>query len=144
MAETDTIRLLKECEAGLRMGADSLGEMLDYVKDSELQKKLLRGKSEHERLISEVERELADKGAHGKEPAMMAKSMSWLKTNVKLAVDYSDSTVADLVYDGCNMGMKSLHRYKNQYIGADEKSKDLCNRVIGIEADLTKDMQQFF
>lgn len=143
MAETDTVRLLKECDAGLRMGADSLGEMLDYVKDSELQKKLLRGKSEHERLISEVETELANKGAHGKEPAVMAKSMSWVKTNVKLAVDYSDSTVADLVYDGCNMGMKSLHRYKNQYIGADEKSKDLCNRIIGIEAALTKDMQQF-
>lgn len=143
MAETDTIKLLKECDAGLRMGADSLGEMLDYVQDSELQKKLLRGKSEHERLISEVEKELANAGAHGKEPTVMAKSMSWMKTNMKLAVDYSDSTVADLVYDGCNMGMKSLHRYKNQYVGADERSKELCNRIIGVEADLTKDMQMF-
>ncbi len=143
MAETDTIRLLKECDAGLRMGADSLGEMLDYVKDSELQKKLLRGKSEHERLIAEVETELANQNAHGKEPAAMAKGMSWIKTNVKLAVDFSDSTVADLVYDGCNMGMKSLHRYRNQYIGADERSKDLCNRIIAVESDLTEDMQQF-
>lgn len=143
MAETDTVRLLKECDAGLRMGADSLGEMLDYVKDDRLQKKLLRGKSEHERLISEVENELANKGAHGKEPAVMAKSMSWIKTNVKLAVDYSDSTVADLVYDGCNMGMKSLHRYKNQYVGADDRSKELCNRIISVESDLTRDMQEF-
>ena len=143
MVETDTIRLLRECDAGLRMGADSLEEMLNYVKDSELQKKLLRGKSEHERLISEVETELANAGASGKEPAIMAKGMSWLKTNVKMAVDFSDSTVADLVYDGCNMGMKSLHRYKNQYVGADDRSKHLCDRVISIEADLTKDMQQF-
>lgn len=143
MAETDTIRLLRECDAGLRMGADSLGEMLDYVKGQELQKKLLRGKSKHEKLISEVENELADKGAHGKEPAVTAKSMSWLKTNVKLAIDCSDSMVADLVYDGCNMGIKSLHRYKNQYVGADEKSKDLCRRIIEAESELTEDMQEF-
>lgn len=143
MAETDTIRLLKECDAGLRMGADSLGEMLDYVKGDELQKKLLHGKSEHERLIAEVENELADKGAHGKEPAVMAKSMSWLKTNVKMAVNYSDNMVADLVYDGCNMGMKSLHRYRNQYVGADDKSKELCERIIKTESELCENMQKF-
>lgn len=144
MAEqTDTVRLLRECDAGLRMGADSLGEMLDYVKDQELKKKLLNGKSEHEQLLSEVERELADKGAHGKEPAVMAKSMSWMKTNMKLAMDSSDSTVADLVYDGCFMGMKSLHRYRNQYVGADDRSKELTNKAIRIESGLTEDVQAF-
>ncbi|MBE6707809.1 MAG: hypothetical protein E7578_01030 [Ruminococcaceae bacterium] len=141
LIETDTVKLLKECDAGLRMGADSIGEVLDYVEDKELQKKLMLGKSEHEKLISEVERELADEGSGGKEPNTMAKSMSWMKTNVKMAADFSDSTVADLIYDGCYMGMKSLHRYKNQYCGATEKANELCDRIIRLEADLAEDMR---
>jgi len=143
MAENDTVRLLRECDAGLRMGSDSLEEMAGYVKDPGLKKKLLDSKCEHEQLISEVERELADKGETGKEPALMAKSMSWIKTNVKLATDYSDSTVADLIYDGCFMGMKSLHRYKNQYVGADDTSKELTNRIINVEARLTENVQTY-
>ena len=143
MTETDTVKLLKECDAGLRMGADSIGEVLDYVKSDKLQKKLMMGKSEHEKLTAEVERELAAEGAHGKEPNVMAKSMSWMKTNVKMAADFSDSTVADLIYDGCYMGMKSLHHYKNQYCGAGERAADLCDRILGLEAALAEDMQPY-
>ncbi len=143
MIENDTVKLLKECDAGLRMGADSIGEVLDYVENDDLQNKLMLGKSEHEKLISEVERELANEGAHGKEPNVMAKSMSWMKTNVKMATDFSDSTVADLIYDGCFMGMKSLHRYKNQYAGAKESAGELCDRIIKLEGTLAEDMRAY-
>ena len=143
MAQNDTVSLLRECDAGLRMGADSIGEMLDYVKDSELAKKLLNGKSEHEKLLSEVERELAGEGAKGKEPPAMAKSMSWIKTNVKLAANSTDSTVADLVYDGCFMGMKSLHKYKNEFVGADKKARDIADKIIELESGLTEDVQAY-
>ena len=44
----------------------------------------------------------------GKDPNPMAKGMSWIKTNVKLVIDESDNTIADLITDGCNMGVKSL------------------------------------
>ena len=40
----------------------------------------------------------------GKNPNPMAKGMSWIKTNVKLVMDDSDETIADLMTDGCNMG----------------------------------------
>ena len=36
--------------------------------------------------------------------------MSWMKTNMKLAMDTSDAAIADLMTDGCNMGVKSLHK----------------------------------
>lgn len=143
MVENNTVKLLKECDAGLRMGADSIGEVLDYVEDDGLQNKLMMGKSEHERLISEVERELAEEGAHGKEPGVMAKSMSWMKTNVKMATDFSDGTVAELIYDGCFMGMKNLHRYKNQYPDAKKSASELCDRIIRLEGTLAEDMRAY-
>jgi len=45
--------------------------------------------------------------------------------------------------DGCNMGIKSLYKYLNQYTGADEKSKDITNRLISIEQELRTDMRSF-
>jgi hypothetical protein len=62
--------------------------------------------------------------------------MSWIKTNVKLAMDTSDNTVADLITDGCNMGVKSLNKYLNKYEAADEVSKDICKRLINLEEKL--------
>ena len=73
----------------------------------------------------------------------MAKSMSWMKTNVKLAIEDSDKTVADLITDGCNMGVKSLNRYLNQYEAADETSKNIAKDLIQLEEQLAIDIRRF-
>ena len=73
----------------------------------------------------------------------MAKSMSWLKTNMKMSMDKSDATVADLLTDGCNMGIKSLYKYMNQYPNAEAKVKNLCNNLIDIERELRKDLRGY-
>ena len=73
----------------------------------------------------------------------MAKSMSWLKTNMKMTMDKSDATVADLLTDGCNMGIKSLYKYMNQYPNAESKVKNLCNNLIDIERELRKDLRGY-
>ena len=79
--------------------------------------------------------------AEEKEPNPMAKGMSWIKTNVKMGMDNSDKTVADLITDGCNMGIKSLYKYLNQYKNADEESKKICNKLIDIEETLRQDLR---
>ena len=73
----------------------------------------------------------------------MAKGMSWVKTNMKLAMNESDNTIADLMTDGCNMGVKSLGRYLNQYKAADEVSKDITKRLINLEEKLAIDIRQY-
>ena len=45
--------------------------------------------------------------------------------------------------DGCNMGVKSLHRYLNQYRVADEASKGVARRLIGLEERLTAGIRQY-
>lgn len=66
----------------------------------------------------------------------MAKMMSWEKTNVKLDLEDSDKVVAELITDGCNMGVKSLYKYLHQYKAADEKAKKLAEDVIEEEDHL--------
>ncbi|MBQ8434606.1 MAG: hypothetical protein IJX24_01125, partial [Oscillospiraceae bacterium] len=118
MIENDTIKLLRECDAGVKMGISSLDESMKYVSDSKLKTTLEKSMKENEKIKYDLQELLHDYHDNGKEPALMAKSMTWLKTNVKLAVNESDSTVADLITDGCNMGVKSLSRYMNKYRAA--------------------------
>lgn len=143
MVETDTIKLLRECDAGIKMGITSIGDVLEHVNSDKLKEILTGSKNEHEKLDEEVQSLLDKYQDDGKEPAAIAKSMSWLKTNVMLVMNESDFTIADLVTDGCNMGIKSLNKYLNQYEGADEVSKDITKKLINIEKSLADDIKSY-
>ncbi|MCI8615967.1 hypothetical protein D7V94_03995 [Parablautia intestinalis] len=143
MIEPDTIKLLRECDAGIKMGVSSIDKVLDYVHDEKLRKCLEDCKNDHDKLKEDIQALISKYHDDGKEPDPMAKGMSWIKTNVKLAMDESDGTIADLMTDGCNMGVKSLSRYLNQYKAADEKSKSIAKRLIKIEERLTEDVRPF-
>ncbi len=137
----DTVKLLKECDAGTKMAVASIDEVLDKVTDDGLKGLLQESKNHHKELEMEILEKLKEHNAEEKEPNPMAKGMSWMKTNVKMGMDNSDKTVADLITDGCNMGIKSLYKYLNQYQNADEESKKLCNKLIDIEETLRKDLR---
>ena len=141
MIESDTIKLLRECDAGIRMGTSAIEEVLENVKHEDLRKMLTDCKTEHDRLKTEILSLLSEYHDDGKAPNPMAKGMSWMKTNVMLAVEDSDKTIADLITDGCNMGVKSLNRYLNQYEAAEEKVKDIAKRLIKLEDQLARDVR---
>ena len=143
MIEPDTIKLLRECDAGIKMGVASIDDVLEYARSDKLRRRLADCRSEHEKLQRETERLLGEYHDDGKNPSPVAKGMSWIKTNAKLAMDDSDATIAELMTDGCNMGVKSLNRYLNQYQAADEVSKDITKRLIHLEEDLTEDIRSF-
>lgn len=143
MIEQDTIRLLRECDAGVKMGIDSIDAVFLYVRSDKLGALLKRCKEEHEALNTEIEGRLAAFQDDGKKPSAIAKGMSWLKTNVKLVINESDETIAGLMTDGCDMGVKSLSRYLNEYEAAEEFSKDIAKRLIKLEEKLAKELREF-
>lgn len=143
MIEQDTIKLLRECDAGVKMGVASIDDVLDHVRSDDFKNHLNRCKDEHEALKTEIQEQLDRFGDDGKEPNPIAKGMSWMKTNLKLGLDDSDRVIADLMTDGCNMGVKSLGKYLNQYKAADEKSKDIAKRLIKLEDQLAVDIRRY-
>ena len=143
MIEQDTIKLLRECDAGIKMGVSSIDDVLPMVHSKALKAYLETCKKEHEKLEKETQHLLDKYHDDGKDPNPVTKSMSWMKTNVKLGMDDSDKTIADLMTDGCNMGVKSLNRYLNQYEAADEVTKDITKRLINLEEQLAVDIRKF-
>ena len=143
MIEKDTIKLLRECDSGVKMGVASIDEVLDKVNNGQFRGLLKDCRAEHEKLRLEIQAQLDRFRDEGKNPNPIVKGMSWIKTNMKLGMEDSDATVADLMTDGCNMGVKSLNRYLNEYKAADEISKDIAKRLINLEEKLCVDIRQF-
>ncbi|MBQ3549736.1 MAG: hypothetical protein IJA41_02055 [Clostridia bacterium] len=143
MVEQDTVKLLRECDAGVNMGISSIDQVRDHVKSQRLKDYLVECRREHDKLNSEVQSLLEKYGDDGKSPNPVARGMSWFKTEMKLGMNDSDSTVADLMTDGCNMGVKSLNRYLNEYKAADEVSKDITKRLINLEERLAVDIRGY-
>ena len=143
MIEQDTIKLLRECDAGIKMGISSIDDVLDRVENEAFQQRLKDCKEEGKRLQTELEGLLDRYKDDGKDPNPIAKGMSWMKTTMKLGMEESDAVIADLMTDGCNMGVKSLSRYLNQYKAADESSKNLAKKLIRSEEQLAVDIRQY-
>ena len=143
MIEQDTIRLLRECDAGVKMGISSIDDVLSDVRNNEFQTHLRRCRDEHDTLQTEIQTQLNRFHDEGKNPNPIAKGMSWMKTNMKLSIDNSDAVIADLMTDGCDMGVKSLSKYLNQYKAADETSMDIAKRLIKLESQLASDIRPY-
>lgn len=143
MENNDTIYLLKECDSGTKMAVSSIDEVLEKIQGSDLKHLLIESREHHEKLGNEIHSLLIEHQSEEKDPTPMAKGMSWLKTNFKMGMDESDATIADLITDGCDMGVKSLFRYMNQYKAADNISKDICKRLISIEEKLRDDLRAY-
>ena len=143
MIQQDTIKLLRECDAGIKMGISSIDQVIDHVQSSDFRHHLSRCKEEHDALKTEIQDALHRFDDEGKNPNPIASSMSWMKTNMKLGMNDTDATVADLMTDGCDMGVKSLSRYLNQYKAADETAKDIAKRLIHLEARLAETIRPY-
>ncbi len=144
MIEQDTVKLLRECDAGVKMGIQSIREVLDRVNGKRMREALCNCSAEHEKLGGEIQRELSRFQDEGKDPNPMVSGMSWMKTETMLMMKKDDdAAIADLMTDGCNMGVKSLNRYLNQYKAADERSKDIAKRLIHLEQALAEQMREY-
>ena len=127
---SDTINLLKECDAGIKMGIEAIDEVISHVKDEEFKSKLINYKKDYNFLQDEIQKMLDGFHKEGKDINPIVVGMSKMKTGLKIAMNETDATIADLMTDGCNMGVKSLHKYLNEYKGASDDSKELAKKLI--------------
>lgn len=141
--KTDTINLLMECNAGIKMGVSSIERVLPHVKNEHLKRTLTACKNEHAVLGDETHKLLLKHRADTKEPHPIARMMSDMKIRGKIMMNSSDKTIADVMTDGCNMGVKSLSKYLNEYKGADTAARSIVHRVINLEQTLNDQIRAY-
>lgn len=141
MANEDTINLLKECNAGVKMAIKSFDEVMERVKSLKMREQLEESRKKHEEIEKKTEIRLNEYGSEDKEPNKMATAMAWMKINFKYATEPTDSEIASLMIDGCNMGIQSVSRYFNKYSAADEEVKKMVDDIVKLEQKLMDELR---
>lgn len=128
-----TVRLLKECDSGCKMAVSSMEQVLSYVSDEKLKKTIEDYEKKHQNLEYEAFKQLESLDESGKEPDKMASVFSKISTDMKMMMKGDDKEAARIMTDGCNMGIQSICKYKNQYVGASKESMELADRLVQTE-----------
>ena len=139
----DTVNLLNECDSGVKMGISSFMDVTDYIEDNRLKSLILDSKFKHENIHNEIGSLLSKYNLEGKEPSMIAKGSSWIKTKFELLMNDNDEVIASLMVDGANMGVKTLTQQLNKNRLANDDVKNLTRKIIDIEDKLSRDLRQF-
>ena len=139
----DTVKLLRECNAGCKSATNSMEQVLRYLDNEDLKNLIDEYNDKHIKLGDECHQMLNELDEEEKDPDKMAKTFSWISTEVKLMMDGNSQKIAELMIDGCNMGIKSLSKYINQYKNASKKSVDLAKRLIKIEQEFMNELLKY-
>jgi hypothetical protein len=135
MLDSDSIKLLKEVNAGCKTATESMEQVLPYVKNGDLNRLIKDYSSRHNIIGLECHRLLNENGESEKDPSTANKLFMSLTTDVKLLLDSGNDKCAELMADGCAMGIKSVAKYKNKYAKADGQVIGLANRLISTEQE---------
>ncbi len=141
--EKDTVALLKECGSGVRMGTESIRQVEDRIQSDAMRQQLVACRHKHERLGHRTDELLQKYGERPEEPDAMLRGMAWLKTNFKMMTEFSDSSAADVLTDGCNMGVKSLTKYLNDYPQAAPEARAITKELIALEEQTVQELQPY-
>ena len=128
--QNDTINLLRECNAGIKMGEDAIKQVMPHAHNQDLKHTLQVCKNTHATLGDETHKLLLQYGVETKDPHPVARAMSTMKIGASMMAKQSDSKIADLMIDGCDMGIKSLSKYLNKYKNATDDAKNIAKRLI--------------
>lgn len=140
MMNQDTVNLLQQCNAGCKNATDSMEQVRSFIQDENFAKLIAEYDKKHIDLGDECHRLLNEGGVDEKDPSAAAKAFSWIGTEVKLMMDDSTKKIAELMVDGCNMGIKSVSAYRNQYRTASPESIRLAQHLIDTERNFMNDL----
>ena len=139
----DTIHLLGDCTAGITLAISAIDGLLPDIRDRALRQRLREGIQDHRQLQKQTVSMLRQYGAEEKPAGPMAKSLSWLKTNTRMAMGGDDTTAAYLVADQCDAGIKNLCRSQNRYCMASSAAVDLSRELIHCQERLSLELRPF-
>lgn len=140
----DSVELLKECDAGLEMAISSLEQVKPEAKAENFTNMLDKYYNNHIKIQKDIDKKLVEYNSDGKKANPIAETMSSMKTNFKLlTTNHTDQEIADLMMDGCNMGIKSVSKYMNQYANANEDIVQLANDIIVLEQNFANELRQY-
>lgn len=139
----DSIALLGECTAKIDLSLSTIDRLLPNIKDRNLRFRLQESAEDQKFLHSHACALLSRYGGREKLPGTFQKSMMQLKNSTRLAVKNDDTTIAYLVAEGCDLGVKSLSRCQNRHCMATPDALQLSQELIRCQEGLSARLRPY-
>ena len=132
-----------ECNSGIKMGYNSINSVVNHAQSKKLEKILNSCKDRHAVLGDRTHKALLSVNGNTTPPHAFAQAMADIKVKTIVSMKGTDKAIADVMTDGCNMGIKSIYKYLNQYKNASSEAKEIANDLISAEQELRTDLRNY-
>lgn len=140
---TDSIALLGECTAKINLSLSTIDRLLPSIKDRNLRYRLQESAEDQRFLRNHACALLKNYGGSERSPSALVQGMTQLKTSTRLALRNDDTTIAYLVAEGCDQGVKSLSRSQNRHCMADPDAIQLSQELIRCQDGLSARLRPY-
>ena len=139
----DSIALLGECTTKIDLSLSTIDRLLPSIKDRNLRCRLQESAENQKFLRSHACALLKHYGGSEKLPSSFVQGITQLKNSTRLAIRNDDTTIAYLVAEGCDRGVKSLSRSQNRHCMADPDAIQLSQELIRCQDGLSARLRPY-
>ena len=140
-----TLSLLEAMYKNVRMGADSILDIMPKVANEKLRAELTSELERYGEFSKEIENAFLDAGEKVKDEGMLAKIGTKMSVAMNTMIDSTTSHIAEMMIQGGTMGItdatKLLREYENT--SCSEEALDLARHIIQYEEETVERLKEF-
>ena len=134
--------LYQEIYKGCKMGAESLVNLLPKVTDDGLRNEITAQLERYEEYAAKAREELFDLDTSPKEENAFTKMSAKMGVMMNTMLDASSSHIAQMIIEGCSMGITELLKVVHAY-GIKDDAEQLARDVISFEESCSENMKKY-
>ena len=130
-----SIELLRDVVRTARDGDEGIRLVMEKTKDTAFREALFDGQAQYQAIERDAGRRLIGMGSQAEPESLMARAGMKMGVEMQTFTDNSTAHLANLLIQGCTMGVTELTRSRNEHSAADAESQALCDRLIKAQQD---------
>ena len=128
--QKDTEQLLRETNYGAKLALMNMKHIMDEAEEGELMKVIVHAIEEHEKVEQKTANAMNEHGYEEKAVSAMMHAFSDVTTELKMLWRDDSAKIAEMLVDGCNMGIKNISQTMNQCENASKEAKALISEIV--------------
>lgn len=137
------VSILNELNIGIKMGMDSISNVLESVKDDNFKKILLDQYNKYNEILNKVDKKLQTFDKISKDLPTMQKAMGFIEVKLNTTSDNSISHIAEMMLQGTNMGIikgiKLLHNNPDM----DKTIQNILNEFVDYQEKCMETLKEY-
>lgn len=126
-----------------RMAYDCTEQVAAKCRDPELSQYLGRQLHHYAATCAAARKKLESDGMRANPVPPMQRAMAHIGISMKTAADSSSGHIAELMYNGTNMGIVDIARSVNHSVNASDETKKLAETLLGEEEKYADGLRKF-